>query len=161
MDTERLPERPPAKLLGELLLLSVSLRDLYRGARCRSANSVRLRPLLDRHYKDQVRLVDVLIERIRAQGDDDSLMACSLLPRMRVGSTSVGRSSELRMLRDLLEAHEEVLSAIPGGTIEYGSAHPGENAAVHEVALANHRQSVALREQLSRPTQVMTEGDSS
>src|ERR1700730_9380425 len=55
-------------LLDEMLTHTLLLRDLYKSARCRTADIHfrHLRPLFDTHYKEQLTLVDVLVDRIRA-----------------------------------------------------------------------------------------------
>src|ERR1700730_12584404 len=60
--------RKTIAVLEELLAQSIGLRDLYRGARWQTADIQfrRLRQLFDRHYQEQLRLVDVLIDRIHA-----------------------------------------------------------------------------------------------
>jgi DNA-binding ferritin-like protein len=54
-------------VLEELLAESISLRNLYRNARWQTADIQYrvLRQLFDRHYKEQLHLVDVLIDRIQ------------------------------------------------------------------------------------------------
>ena len=58
-------------LLDELLTHTLRLRDLYKSARCQAADIQfrHLRPLFDTHYEEQLALVDVLVDRIRALGD--------------------------------------------------------------------------------------------
>src|SRR5882762_8097467 len=55
------------EVLEELLTQSVHLRGLYKNARCQVSDigCHRLRQLFDAHYRGQVHLVDVLIDRIR------------------------------------------------------------------------------------------------
>jgi len=54
-------------ILDELLAQSICLRNLYRNARWQTADVQyrRVRQLFDRHYNEQLGLVDVLIDRIQ------------------------------------------------------------------------------------------------
>ena len=62
-------------LLDELLTHTLPLRDLYKGARCQTADIhlCHLHPLFDAHYKEQLALVDVVVDRIRALGGASSV----------------------------------------------------------------------------------------
>src|SRR5260370_7520404 len=53
--------------LEELLTHSIRLRDLYRNARWQipSGQFRELRGILDDHYKEQLGLIDVIVDRIR------------------------------------------------------------------------------------------------
>jgi DNA-binding ferritin-like protein len=54
-------------VLEELLAHSIHLRDMYKNARWQTADLQfrSLRQLFDGHYKEQIQLVDVLVDRIR------------------------------------------------------------------------------------------------
>src|SRR5271165_2119077 len=68
-------------LLNELLTHTLAVRDLYKSARCQAADiHVRhLRPLFDAHYQEQLRLVDVLVDRIRVLGGANRVLAGAFL----------------------------------------------------------------------------------
>ena len=54
----------------QMLNLSIRLRDLYRQARRRTSDDqlLQLRLIFDSHYREQVRIVDVLVDRARIMG---------------------------------------------------------------------------------------------
>jgi DNA-binding ferritin-like protein len=62
--------RTPLAVLEELLTHSIRLRDLYKNARWQFPSSQfgGLRRILDDHYKEQVSLIDVILDRIRVLG---------------------------------------------------------------------------------------------
>src|SRR6201998_2463749 len=70
-----------ADLLDELLAHSIKLRDLYKSARWQTADIQfrSLRILFDDHYKEQLRLVDVLLDRLRVLGGAGCSLAGLLL----------------------------------------------------------------------------------
>jgi starvation-inducible DNA-binding protein len=105
-----------------LLAHSIHLRDLYRNARWQTADIQlrRLRQLFDGHYKEQIHLVDVLIDRIHALNGAGRLFARDFLDRTQFSQIVAGRASTRHLLVELLDAHESVLSAaLPTGT-HYG-----------------------------------------
>jgi hypothetical protein len=68
-------------LLDELLTHRLALRDLYKSARCQTAD-IHLRhlhPLFDAHCKEQLALVDVLVDRIGALGGASCVFAGAFL----------------------------------------------------------------------------------
>src|ERR1700722_13222633 len=57
-------------VLEELLIQSIHVRDLYRNARWQISGSEfpELRQMLDDHYKEQLSLIGLLLDRIRMLG---------------------------------------------------------------------------------------------
>jgi starvation-inducible DNA-binding protein len=106
--------------------------------------------LFDAHYKEQLRLVDVLIDRVRMLGGAARIFAGDLLQSSEFSSGLRGRPARSRLLRELLDAHELILSAAhSGGTSD------GQNAsawvrdlAVGQVVLANELQGRSIGELL-------------
>ena len=109
----------------------------------------RLRQLFDDHYKEQVRLVDVLIERIRALDRGGRVFAGDFLHAAQFSQMLHGRASITCLLGELLDAHEMVLSVtLPAGT----NAAQVDRAwmrdfAVGQVVLTNDQQILAIGEQ--------------
>jgi starvation-inducible DNA-binding protein len=141
-------------LLDELLTHSIRLRDLYKKVRWQTSD-IRfhhLRQLVDSHYREQLRLVDVLVDRIRTLGGTDRLFAGVFLQGTQFAYALRGRASPIRWLRDLLDAHESVLSAARSGaksdTEEDNSMI--SDFAVGQVVVANDLQSGSVSEQLMR-----------
>jgi len=146
--------RETVEALEELLTQSIHLRDLYKRAcwRTPAAEHDGLRRLLDGHYKEQLRLVDLLIDRIRTLGGDGMVFAGDFLHSSRFPHLPRGRGTAIRLLRELLDAHEWVLTtALPTGTNDAQSvrAH-ARDFALGQVVLANELQSSIVREQLMR-----------
>ena len=144
-------------LLEELLLHTLPVRDLYKSARCQG-DDIHLRPwraLFDIHYKEQLRLVDVLVDRIRELGGASRVLAGALLQRPHLSYALRGHLARTRLLYDLLDAHELVLSAAHTGGAR---SQPTDPSAVHDfavgqVVLINDAQSCSVREQLLRSDQ--------
>src|ERR1700761_4014601 len=99
-------------VLSELLGQSIDLRDLYKNARWQTADIQyrRLRQLFDRHYKEQLQLVDVLTDRIRTLGGARQLFASNYLHGTRFARALRGNKAASRLLCELIDAHESVLN---------------------------------------------------
>lgn len=97
--------------LSELLNQSINLRDLYKKARWQTADIQyrRLRQLFDRHYQEQLQLVDVLTDRIRTLGGSQQLFASQYIQCTRFACALRGNKAAGRLLCELLDAHESVL----------------------------------------------------
>jgi starvation-inducible DNA-binding protein len=139
-------------LLDELLTHTLLLRDLYKSARCRTADIHfrHLRPLFDTHYKEQLALVDVLVDRIRTLGGASRVLAGAFLQGTPPSYAPRGRSAPNRLLCDLLDAHEIVLSAAhtTGTNSHQSDSSAVQDFAVGQVLLANDQQAGSVREQL-------------
>jgi starvation-inducible DNA-binding protein len=141
-------------LLDELLTYTLRLRDLYKSARCQAADIQfrHLRPLFDTHYEEQLALVDVLVDRIRALGGANRVLAGSFLQGTPSAYALRGHLARKRLLCDLLDAHEMVMSAAhPAGA--YGQQTDSsavQDFAVGQVLLTNDQQGCSVREQLLR-----------
>jgi starvation-inducible DNA-binding protein len=145
--------RKTVALLDELLAHSIRLRDLYTNARWQTTDIQfrHLRLLFDGHYKEQLRLVDVLIDRIRMLGYPGRVLAGVFLQGTQFSYALRGRTSPIRLLRDLLDAHELVLSAARPGTNSGSQDGPSiRDFAVGQVVLTNDLQSRSIGEQLAR-----------
>jgi starvation-inducible DNA-binding protein len=141
-------------LLDELLTHTLRLRDLYKSARCQAADIQfrHLRPLFDTHYDEQLTLVDVLVDRIRALGGDSGVLAGSFLQGAPSAYPLRGHLARKRLLCDLLDAHETVMSAAhPAGAYRQQSdSSTVQDFAVGHVLLTNDQQGCSVREQLLR-----------
>jgi starvation-inducible DNA-binding protein len=141
-------------LLDELLTHTLPLRELYKSARCQTADihSRHLRPLFDAHYKEQLVLVDVLIDRIRARGGASRVLAGAFLQGTPPSYALRGHSAPNRLLCDLLDAHEIVMSAAHTAGTHNPQADPSavHDFAVGQVVLTNDLQRFSVEEQLIR-----------
>jgi starvation-inducible DNA-binding protein len=146
-------------ILDELLAHTIPLRDLYRSARCQTAgiDSHHLRPLFDAHYKEQLRLVDVLVDTIRTSGGANRVLAGTFLRDPQYSYAPRGRLTPNGLLCDLLDAHESVLSAAYTGTNALQIDPPAvSDFAIGQVALTNDLQGGSVRERLIRLRQERT-----
>ena len=121
-------------ILDGLLVDSIHLRDLYRDGRRQNADIEFhcLRQLFDNHYREQLQLVDVLINRMCSLGGASSVFADRFLHETHFSGRLRSAGMALRWLRELLDAHESVLGkACPAGS---SAEHAWtRDAAVHRV----------------------------
>ena len=141
------------EVLGELLNYSIRLRSLYKYARLQTSD-LQLHPLyllFNGHYREQIRLVDVLIDRVRMLGGAGHVFAGDLLLDTQFSYAVRGRVSLVKLLCDLLDAHELVLSAAtPSGLNDERTDRSWtRDFAVGQVVLTNDLQSVSVAEHLA------------
>ncbi len=105
--------RTTVAVLEELLTHSIHLREFYKNARWQIPSSQfhELRRMLDDHYKGQLSLIDVVVDRIRILGGTVRVFASEFLRSTQFCRVLRGSGALNRLLHDLLEAHESVLSA--------------------------------------------------
>jgi hypothetical protein len=132
--------------LESLLNCSIRLRDLYRHARGRANDCqlVDLRRIFDTHHKEQVRLVDALIDRARSGGAAGRIFAGTFLRDPKPFWDSRSRHAAIRMLQTLLDAHEQILSVALLGSAEQQEDVWIRDLAVGQVVLANEEQRRAI-----------------
>jgi starvation-inducible DNA-binding protein len=135
-------------LLDELLAHSIRLRDLYKSARREVSDipSSRLHLVFDDHYKEQLRLVDVLIDRLRMLGGVDHIFAGEFLQGARISYGLRNYRARNRLFRELFDTHDSILSAArPGGTGDGQNDRSSiRDFAVGQVILANELQSQSI-----------------
>jgi starvation-inducible DNA-binding protein len=137
------------RILEELLAQSIHLRDLYKTARWQTADVQhrQLHQLFDVHYKEQIRLVDVLIDRIRMLGGSGSVFAGDFVKDSQCSCLRLGRKAAFRLVGELLDAHESVLNTAQPTRV--GGDHKwARDFAIGQVVLTNDQQSWSLSEQL-------------
>jgi DNA-binding ferritin-like protein len=141
------------EVLSELLTHSIRLRDFYKYARWQTSDLQlhRLYLLFDSHYLEQIRLIDVLIDRVRMLGGARYVFAGDFLQSTHFSSALRGRVSLVRLLRDLLDAHELVLSeARPHRLIEEETDRAWtHDFGVGQVVLTNDLQASTIAEHLA------------
>ena len=162
------PTRPPGKerlalsdecsiktvvVLEELLAQSILLRDLYKIARWQTCNGelCRLHVLFEDHYKDQLHIVDVLIDRVRMLGGAERVFAGAFLKGTQISRGVRSHRAPGRWVTELLDAHELVLSTTQPARATDNHLWVHEFA-VGLVVLTNDLQSASLREQWLRRT---------
>jgi starvation-inducible DNA-binding protein len=139
-------------LLDELLTHTLALRDLYKSARCQATDIQlrHLRPLFATHYDEQLALVDMLVDRIRALGGASRVLAGAFLPGTATCYALRGHAASSRLLCDLLDAHEIVMSTAytAGAHGQQIDSTAVQDFAVGKVLLTNDQQGCSVREQL-------------
>jgi starvation-inducible DNA-binding protein len=135
-------------ILEELLAQSILLRNLYKIARWQTCYGelCRMHQLFEDHYKGQLHLVDVLIDRVRMLGGTGRVLAGDFLKGTQLSCGVRGHSAPGRWVEELLDAHESVLTTaqLVGAT---DNRQLGLEYAVGLVVLTSDLQSVSLREQ--------------
>jgi starvation-inducible DNA-binding protein len=149
-------------VLEELLIQSIALRDMYGNARRQISGGQfhQLRQMLDDHYKEQLRLIGLVVDRIRTLGGEARVFASDFLQSTQFCRVIRGSRALNTLLRDLLEAHESALSAArPHDSKE---PHPWvRDLAVGQVVLANQEQCEVVKARLlsAEPRQRFLEMD--
>jgi hypothetical protein len=142
-----------SKNLAELLSHSIGLRNLYKCARWQTSSmpSDRLHLMFDAHYKDQIRLVDLLINEANASGATAHVFGGDCLGGSQFAYALYGRMSPVDLLRVLLERHGALQDALG----DEGSPRDGVEK---QMFLTNGRQlqlvneEVAISERLRKST---------
>ncbi len=99
------------RALNQILADTMTLRDLYKKHHWQVSGPTfyQLHLLFDKHYSEQVELVDKLAERIQLLGGISVAMAHDVAELTRVERPPRGREEVPVQLSRLLEAHELIL----------------------------------------------------
>jgi starvation-inducible DNA-binding protein len=142
--------RTPLAVLEELLTHSIRLRDLYKNVRRQipSDQFGELRWILDDHYKEQLGLIDVIVDRIRTLGGG-GVFAREFLQSGHFCRLPLGPRAFNRLLHDFLDAHESVLGAarLHDSNEDH---HLRRDLAVGQVVLTNEQQRELINGMLLR-----------
>ncbi|MCL6464471.1 MAG: DNA starvation/stationary phase protection protein, partial [Acidobacterium ailaaui] len=97
--------------LNVLLADTASLRDLYKKAHWHVSGPTfyQLHLLFDKHFEQQVELVDLLAERIQILGGVSIAMAHDIAETTRLERPPKGREEVPVLISRLLEAHKIIL----------------------------------------------------
>lgn len=97
--------------LNQILADTMVLRDLYKKHHWQVAGQTFYQPhlLFDKHYAEQVRLVDAIAERIMSLGGVSVAMAHDVAEMTRVPRPPKGREEVPTQITRLLKAHEVIL----------------------------------------------------
>jgi len=97
--------------LNQLLADTMTLRDLYKKSHWQVAGPTfyQLHLLFDKHYDEQVDLVDALAERIQLLGGVTIAMAADVAETTQIERPPRGREEVAVQLSRLLEAHQVVI----------------------------------------------------
>jgi starvation-inducible DNA-binding protein len=98
-------------MLNQVLADTMSLRDLYKKHHWQTSGPTfyQLHLLFDKHFTEQVGLVDLLAERIQMLGGISVAMPHDIVELTRVPRPPRGREEPPAQISRLLEAHEIVL----------------------------------------------------
>lgn len=97
--------------LNQLLSDTMVLRDLYKKHHWQTSGPTfhQLHLLFDKHYDEQVEIVDLIAERIQSLGGVSLAMAHDVAETTRLARPPRGRELVPTQLSRLLEAHEQIL----------------------------------------------------
>src|SRR6478736_3355802 len=97
--------------LNQLLADTMTLRDLYKKSHWQVAGPTfyQLHLLYDKHYDEQVELVDSIAERIQLLGGLSIAMAADVAETTRIERPPRGREEVPVVISRLLDAHEVVI----------------------------------------------------
>ena len=99
--------------LNQLLADSMTLRDLYKKSHWQVAGPTfyQLHLLFDKHFDEQVELVDSIAERIQLLGGVSIAMAADVAETTRIERPPRGREEVPVQLSRLLNAHQVIIQA--------------------------------------------------
>ena len=97
--------------LNQLLADTMTLRDLYKKSHWQVAGPTfyQLHLLFDKHYDEQVELVDAIAERIQLLGGVSIAMAADVAETTQIERPPRGREEVPVQLSRLLEAHQVII----------------------------------------------------
>jgi starvation-inducible DNA-binding protein len=98
-----------ATALNPLLANTMVLRDLYKSITGRFRRNLYQLHLLDKHYNEQVELMDALAERIVALGGVPLAVQHDVVEASSIARPPKGRESVPAQITRLLDAHEQSL----------------------------------------------------
>ena len=98
--------------LNRLLAHSMALRDLYKKAHWQTSGAVfyALHLMFDKHYEQQLELVDSLAERVQLLGGVALATAHDVVQESRIARVPRGAEPPTQQLKGLLDAHEFLLN---------------------------------------------------
>jgi starvation-inducible DNA-binding protein len=97
--------------LNQLLADTMMLRDLYKKAHWQIAGPTfyQLHLLFDKHFNEQVELVDSIAERVQLLGGVSIAMASDVAETTRIERPPRGREEVSAQLSRLLDAHQVII----------------------------------------------------
>jgi starvation-inducible DNA-binding protein len=138
--------------LNQLLADTMTLRDLYKKSHWQVAGATfyQLHLLYDKHYDEQVELVDSIAERIQLLGGVSLAMAADVAETAQIERPPRGREEIPVQLSRLLDAHQVIIRQ--ARTLARRASQLGDDGTndlvVSEVLRANELQAWFLSEHL-------------
>ncbi len=98
--------------LNRLLAHTMALRDLYKKAHWQTSGATfyELHLLFDKHYTEQLEIMDTLAERVQTLGGVALALAHDVAEESRIARAPRGREAVRNQLERLLDAHEILLT---------------------------------------------------
>jgi len=138
--------------LNRLLAHSMALRDLYKKAHWQTSGPTfySLHLLFDKHYQEQLALIDALAERVQTLGGVALALAHDVVEESRIARAPRGRERPPQQLERLLAAHEmALLEARPmGRSAETGGDEGTSDLIVSQLVRTHELQSWFIGEHL-------------
>ena len=99
------------KQLNQILADTMTLRDLYKKSHWQvsGATFYQLHLLFDKHYTEQIELIDIIAERIQILGGISVAMAPDVAEMTTIKRPVKGREEAPVQISRLLEAHEIII----------------------------------------------------
>ena len=145
-------------VLNKVLADTIMLRDMYKKHHWQMSGATfyQLHLLLDAHYEEQVKLVDLIAERIMALGGISIAVPQDVAEMTKIPRPPKGREDVPTQLSRLLEAHEIILRAAhEGADLADDAGDDGTNdLLVSNVIRTNEPQVWFLAEHLTETTLV-------
>ena len=138
--------------LNQLLADTITIRDLYKKSHWQVAGAsfYQLHLLFDKHYDEQVELVDSIAERIQLLGGVSLAMAADVAEETQIERPPRGREEVPVQLSRLVDAHQVIIRE--ARTLARRSTQLGDDGtndlAVSEVLRTNELQTWFLSEHL-------------
>jgi starvation-inducible DNA-binding protein len=138
--------------LNQLLADSMTLRDLYKKSHWQVSGPTfyQLHLLFDKHYNEQVEIVDTIAERIQLLGGISLAMAADIAETTQIERPPRGREEVPVQLSRLLDAHQIIIRGCR--ELAYRADKLGDDGtndlAVSDVLRTNELQSWFLSEHL-------------
>src|SRR5262245_47417998 len=100
------------RALNRLLAHSMALRDLYKKAHWQTSGAVfySLHLMFDKHYEQQLELIDSIAERVQLLGGVAIATAHDVDHETRLARVTSAAETPVQQLRGLLDAHEFLLN---------------------------------------------------
>lgn len=138
--------------LNRLLAHTMALRDLYKKSHWQTSGATfyELHLLFDKHYAEQVDLMDAIAERVQTLGGVARALAADVVNESRLARAPSGIESADDQLQRLVEAHEFVLVEVR--PLARAAAERGDDGTndlmVSQLVRTNERQSWFVRRHL-------------
>ena len=141
--------------LNRLLAHSMAIRDLYKKAHWQTSGATfyELHLLFDKHYQEQLELIDTLAERVQTLGGGVALaLAYDVVEETRISRAPRGREAPINQLAGLSAAHELILTeARPLARVANADGDDGTNDLIVSQLVRTHElQSWFVGEHLAR-----------